>query len=404
MAVNLETLALAKKFTEETVVGGGAVKGKNCVISNITTITGGQRVTFQWTLDNGDVQTRSIDVMDGISITDATIDASNHLILTLSDGNTIDSGELPVVDGAEDVAYTNAEMSGINNVKDALDYFKNNQIESAEDVPYSNASFPNLDTVKKALDEALDSQAVLDSALTVSNPVGSATSGKTYAKGTSLETVLRDILIKEIAPSLTLTISPSTTLYDVVTDTVSAITMNATCTKNTYNLSKVEFYLDNVLKHTQSISASDTYSYNMEWATPTNSDFTLKAVVYDSRTGTPMSTTKSKTVKFVGKSYYGTIADSAGEPTEAIVKALQNNVLKDTKNLTYSGITMDYGRVVYAYPASFGNLSSIKDIPNNIQYWPDSFTKITLTIDSISYNVYFQSESSASEGISLTFS
>ena len=65
---------------------------------------------------------------------------------------------------------------------------------------------------------------------------------------------------------------------------------------------------------------------------------------------------------------------------------------------------MDYGKVVYAYPASFGNLSSIRDIPNNIQYWPDSFTKITLNIDSISYNVYYQNESSASEGISLTFS
>lgn len=32
---------------------------------------------------------------DGVSITGATIDASNHLILTLSDGNTIDAGALP---------------------------------------------------------------------------------------------------------------------------------------------------------------------------------------------------------------------------------------------------------------------------------------------------------------------
>lgn len=32
---------------------------------------------------------------DGVSITGATIDASNHLILTLSDGNTIDAGLLP---------------------------------------------------------------------------------------------------------------------------------------------------------------------------------------------------------------------------------------------------------------------------------------------------------------------
>ena len=212
------------------------------------------------------------------------------------------------------------------------------------------------------------------------------------------------MLIKEVAPSLTLAIVPSTTLYDVVDTVISAITMKATCTKNTYNLSKVEFYLDNVLKYTQNISASGTYQYDMTWAIPTNTDFTLKAVVYDSKSGTPMSTNKSITVKFVGKSYYGTVSADVGEPTEAIIKSLQNNVLKDTKNLTYSGITMDYGKVVYAYPSSFGNLSSIKDIPNNIQYWPNSFTKIVVNVDSIPYNVYYQNEASASEGIDLTFS
>ena len=404
MAVSLETLALAKKYTKDTVIGLGAIRGAPCTISRVEEVTDGTEITFQWTGIDGTVQTRTIKVQDGVSIEDIAIGTGNHLIITLTDGSVIDAGELPVVDGAEDVAYTNAEMSGIDNVKDALDYLKENQIESAEDVPYSNTSFTALDNVKKALDEALSRGAVLDNSLTVSNPVGSATSGKTYAKGTTLEAVLRDILIKEVAPSLTLAIVPENTLYDVVETVVSAITVKATCTKNTYNLSKVEFYLDNVLKHTQNISTNGTYTYDMTWATPTNTDFTIKSIVYDSKTGTPMTTTKSITVKFVGKSYYGTIADSAGEPTEAIVKALQNNVLKDTKNLTYSDITMDYGRVVYAYPASFGNLSSIKDIPNNLQYWPDSFTKITLNIDSISYNVYYQNESSASEGIQLTFS
>ena len=163
--------------------------------------------------------------------------------------------------------------------------------------------------------------------------------------------------------------------------------MKAICTKNTYNLSKVEFYLDNVLKSTQNISANGTYQYDMTWATPTNTNFTLKAVVYDSKSGTPMSASKSITVKFVGKSYYGTVSADVGEPTEAIIKALQNNVLKDTKNLTYSGITMDYGKVVYAYPASFNALTYIKDEKNNFSYF-ESFTKTSLTIDSIPYFCY----------------
>ena len=60
-------LAAAKKYTAETVIGGGALKGKNCTIKSITEITGGHRVTFEWTLDDGTVQTDTMDVMDGTS-------------------------------------------------------------------------------------------------------------------------------------------------------------------------------------------------------------------------------------------------------------------------------------------------------------------------------------------------
>ena len=66
MGISAEVaLAAANSYTEETVMGAGAIKGKNCIISSITEITGGHRVTFQWTLDNGTVQTDTMDVMDG---------------------------------------------------------------------------------------------------------------------------------------------------------------------------------------------------------------------------------------------------------------------------------------------------------------------------------------------------
>lgn len=57
--------AILKKYTDNSIAGGGAVRGKNCVITSITAITGGHRITFQWTLDNGTVQTDTMDVMDG---------------------------------------------------------------------------------------------------------------------------------------------------------------------------------------------------------------------------------------------------------------------------------------------------------------------------------------------------
>lgn len=63
---NALTYAAAKTYTDQTVEGGGALKGKNCTVDSITDITGGHRVTFKWTLDNGTVQTGTMDVMDGV--------------------------------------------------------------------------------------------------------------------------------------------------------------------------------------------------------------------------------------------------------------------------------------------------------------------------------------------------
>ena len=60
------TLALAKKIIFESLLGGGAIKGKNATIQSITPVAGGHEVTFQWTLDDGTVQTGSMIVKDGV--------------------------------------------------------------------------------------------------------------------------------------------------------------------------------------------------------------------------------------------------------------------------------------------------------------------------------------------------
>ena len=59
-------LAAAKKYTDASLEGGGAIQGKNCTISSITPITGGNRVTFAWELDDGTEETETMDVMDGL--------------------------------------------------------------------------------------------------------------------------------------------------------------------------------------------------------------------------------------------------------------------------------------------------------------------------------------------------
>ena len=65
MALDILTYALSKKYTDNSMAGGGISAGKNCTVDSIEEISGGNRVTFKWTLDNGTVKTGTMDVMDG---------------------------------------------------------------------------------------------------------------------------------------------------------------------------------------------------------------------------------------------------------------------------------------------------------------------------------------------------
>ncbi len=92
--MNIFDISVAKNFTSETALGGGAVVGKNVVISSIVQIDGGNRVTFTYTLDDGTVKTSTLDIMDGQTgngIVSITKESSNGKIDTykiLFDNNT----------------------------------------------------------------------------------------------------------------------------------------------------------------------------------------------------------------------------------------------------------------------------------------------------------------------------
>ena len=63
--ISFLTKAIAEKYTDISVEGAGAIKGKNCQIQSIEPITGGNRVTFAW-YDGSDILVSdTLDVMDG---------------------------------------------------------------------------------------------------------------------------------------------------------------------------------------------------------------------------------------------------------------------------------------------------------------------------------------------------
>lgn len=66
--MDLVTLAIAKKFTKDTVVGLGAIKGASCRIKSVTKNNGQNTVVFEWEGTDGTIQTSEMKVDDGTPI------------------------------------------------------------------------------------------------------------------------------------------------------------------------------------------------------------------------------------------------------------------------------------------------------------------------------------------------
>jgi len=106
--------AILKKYTDDSIAGGGISAGKNCIINSITPITGGNRVEFQWTLDNGTVKTDTMDVMDGADGADGAPgrDGADGLTPTIS---------IDAITGGHRVTVTIGTSSDYFDVMDGVD-------------------------------------------------------------------------------------------------------------------------------------------------------------------------------------------------------------------------------------------------------------------------------------------
>ena len=329
---------LSRSYTDGSIEGtAGVLKGKNCTIQSIEPTEDGNIVTFKWTADDGSFRTQQMTVKNGISVADTHMDGTS-LIITLSDGTEINAGTI---------------------------------------VSTSSILAPIKATVQ----------------------IGSVTAGKTYAAGTMVETILRDILIKTENPVANLSITPDRTLYDIVTESIDSISMKAVLIKKTLPIKTLKYYVDNLLVHQlNGVADGGVFTYQYDAPTPINTTTVFKIEAEDNEGN---KGTNSITVNFVAKSYYGVVGADIGAPTSSQIKAM-NNTLKTGKGYVYNNITCEYNKVCYAYPKSMGALSSIKDIPNNINY-TNSFSRTELNIDGIDYYCYTQTDPSGADGIQLTF-
>ena len=332
-----EALAAANSFTKVTVAGAGAIAGKPCQIQSIEDITDGKRVTFLWVDNNDTEHTSTMDVMNGEQgedgeegpagrgIESSYVDEEEHFIIVYDDGDEQDCGKITAV------------------IEEAV---------LAGDI-YSNTA------------------------------VGGISAGALIPEGTTFSEFVERLVTVEIAPTTTFTATGSGVKEVGTTVTTPTLTLVIN-TKGTASLKYVKFYDGNTLLDSQSVNPRQvipaTFTFTMEDVTSTK---TVRAVLeYKKMDGTDATVEKSATYTFVMASYYGAVATA---PTDkAGIIALTKNV-KTTKAQTAT-FTLSNQRSCYCYPASFGNLTSIKDA-NNFEYL-SSYTKTTVDVDGTSYNVY----------------
>lgn len=226
---------------------------------------------------------------------------------------------------------------------------------------------------------------ILSDAITSNVEVGGVPSGKTFVKDTKLEEVIKNILVKYLAPGATFSITPSASLK-LYGDTIATEKLKVSAVKNSNDITEIVFRVGSTVLATitDGVANGGVFEYEYTPDSPISSTITLSVDVSD---GTNKVTRDIK-ITFCYPSYYGTVADSVESMDAAAIQTLGTKKAINNKGMTWSDITMPYGKLCYAYPKSFGALTSIKDA-NNVDYINSyNRTEVTLTENGTSVVYY----------------
>ena len=332
------------------------------ILSGVSSVTvNGTTLDFVFT--DGTSQSMTFPTpKDGLSITDVDVNADNTLTCTLSDGSTVTTtNKISVPAGKDGVSPTIVEDSGnTDDIYKLVITDKNGSITT-----------PNLKGGGSSDKFTRDDLTAVT--------VGGLNSGSSVKDKTTME-VLESILFPYQKPTVSFAISPSTTIYESGT-TVSSITFTINAVKKSNDIQSIKVYDGSTLLTTITSGVANGGTFTYTYSCNITSNTTLKVEVSDG-TSTASAT---KNITFGYKSYYGFVADGT-TVNETVIKALQNNVLKTSKALNYTGINCVDSKIVYAYPKSQGLLSSVLD-GSGFDYI-DSYDCLTMTVNGEDYYVY----------------
>lgn len=263
MGLEILTLGSSKTYTRESLLGGGAVVGKNVTIASITPIEGGNRVTFSYTLDDGTVKTSTMDVMDGIDG------------LPGKDGKDGKDGQ----QGADGIGISKIEKIGTVDLVDTyritftdnstFDYEVKNGKDgqggtggsgTAEDTTYTNENFPQYDNVDLALDALFNKVYYVKPTCSLS----ATPSGGTFEMGTVISapitftwTTNKDITSQTLTGCTLANASVRTATYNTNVTSDKTFTLSVSDGENSASSSVSYKFLNNIFWG--SASTAETY-------------------------------------------------------------------------------------------------------------------------------------------------
>ncbi len=107
--------ALSRKYTDDSLIGIGALAGAPCEVDNISNTVNTTTVTLKWEDTTVASHTSSFDVEDGIGIDNAYIDTKGDLIILLTDGSSVNCGKV-------NSQFTTMPIPSVYNVGAILQY------------------------------------------------------------------------------------------------------------------------------------------------------------------------------------------------------------------------------------------------------------------------------------------
>ena len=228
---------------------------------------------------------------------------------------------------------------------------------------------------------SLDGNDLLDEDITFTEECFGIEANTTFPVGTPLEEIFKKMANKMVLPTVRLTSSLSTLIYELGTTVYNGTTLTASVTKGSSDITKVEFFKNNTSVSVITSNVANGGNFTYADGNNISADTTYKVVVTNVEGKTVTSTLS---VKFYNPYYYGITSKSINDITVTDVAAMTKDVsAKGTKTYKYTSNNL---YCAMAFPKSYGQLSSILD-GNGFQNL-DSWRFKEIEINSVPYYVY----------------